>query len=257
MKSKTIEIIYLATGSYKKFIPGFFGSLEFFFPGYSKIITVISDDLSCCKDVEVDDSVIEFNIRKVIQLPYPFPSYFKYNYVREYCSRKADYVFYFDADTVFVNNEFFVCDDVLKMADENILLSFHPFYAYDEEDYYAPGLSSSNTERNPEYSTYIEYDTYDYIIGSFFAGNTENILKLCDKIINMMAEDLKKEGRRWYIPKYMDEAYLNSISLHDNELSFKRMQFVVLKTFEDYFACTICKQKDFSQVKEERIIDSL
>ena len=151
----------------------------------------------------------------------------------------------------------FICDDVLKMADENILLSFHPFYAYDEEDYYAPGLSSSNTERNPEYSTYIEYDTYDYIIGSFFAGSTENILKLCDKIINMMAEDLKKEGRRWYIPKYMDEAYLNSISLHDNELSFKRMQFVVLKTFEDYFACTICKQKDFSQVKEERIIDSL
>ena len=123
MKSKTIEIIYLATGSYKKFIPGFFGSLEFFFPGYSKIITVISDDLSCCKDVEVDDSVIEFNIRKVIQLPYPFPSYFKYNYVREYCSRKADYVFYFDADTIFVNNEFFICDDVLKMADENILLS--------------------------------------------------------------------------------------------------------------------------------------
>ena len=257
MKSKVIEIIYLATGSYKKFIPGFFGSLRFFFPGYSKIITVISDDLSCCKNVEVDDSVIEFNIRKVIQLPYPFPSYFKYNYIKEFCSRKADYIFYFDADTVFIDNEFLVYDDVLKMADENILLSFHPFYAYSEEEYYIPGLIDNNTERNPEYFTCIEDETYDYVIGSFVAGNTENILKLSEKVINMMAEDLKKEGRRWYIPKYMDESYLNSIALHDNELSFKRMQFVVLNTFEDYFSCTICRQKEFAQVKEERINDNL
>lgn len=253
MKSKTIEIIYLATGSYKQFLTNFFDSVKFFFPGCPKIITVVTDDISFYKNIELDKDVIDLRVHKIVQLPYPFPAYFKHIYVKEYCSREAEYTFYFDADTVFIPNRRVNFDEIFRLADMGVLLSLHPFYLQ-----YVNAkelLEDNNTERDPNYLTYIEAERYDYVIGSMFGGTTVNVLTLCDKIIYMMTDDLNHFGRRWYIPKYMDESYLNSISINNNDLLYIKRQFVMLSTGNKKSDFTFCKQKQFSSHKEERIND--
>lgn len=257
MNSKIIEIVYLATGSYKQFAKQFFDSIKLFFPGYKKIITIISDGLEEYKHFSniISNDIIEINVHKIVQLPYPFISYFKYNYTKEFCSNKADYIFYFDADTVFIENSLEHFGNILKLADSNILLSKHPFYVSEEFECAICTFFDYNTERDPSYCSCIEQEEYEYVIGSFFAGTTKNVMILCDKIVSLITEDLNSSNREWYIPKFMDESYLNSLSIKDLELSFAKEQFSILNGCNNILDFTICKQKKFDIVKEERIID--
>jgi len=196
---------------------------------------------------------LEINVHKILQLPYPFVSYFKYNYIKEYNSGKADYIFYFDADTKFIQNDNVDFDNILKLAESNILLSLHPFYAFHDDYEFENTLYSYNTERNSQYCSYINVYHYDYVIGSICGGSKDNILKLCDKIISMMTMDLKHPDRKWYIPKFMDETYLNSVSLNDTELTYVKEQFCIMCECYEFTNFTFCWQKGFSIEKEERI----
>lgn len=254
MNSKIIEIVYLATGSYRQFAETFFNTLYLFFPGYKKIITIVSDGLEDYEKYSSED-ILEINYHKILQLPYPFVSYFKFNYIKEYNSGKADYIFYFDADTQFIQNDNIDFDNILKLADSNVLLSMHPFYAFKDDYESVNTLYEYNTERDSRYCSYIGLNQYDYVIGSICGGSKENMLKLCDKIISMMTADLKHPDRKWYIPKFMDETYLNSISLTDTDLNYVKEQFCVMYEWYEFTNFTFCWQKGFPIEKEERIND--
>ena len=259
MKNKIIEIVYLATGSYKNFIGTFIHNIKLFFPGYKKILTIISDGLEEYNDIFICDDIIMTKVHKIMHLPYPFITYFKYNYINEFCTSNSDYLFYFDADTVFIDNPNINWENIIKTMNNSVIVSNHIFYAFDDNNKGVESLFKYNTEKNQKYSTYIDKDVYNYVIGSFFGGDRIEVKHLCDEIINNITNDLKNSNREWYIPKFIDEAYLNSVAENKN-VNIIKDQFVLIYYNDNIlmkYNNAFCLHKCFStESKKERIVDS-
>lgn len=211
-----IGIVYLATGSYIQYFEAFKETLNYFFPGYQKKVTIISDALDEYDGVIIKDTV--FQVKKIINLPYPMISYFKQIWILELLDFKSDYYFYFDADTMFREVPNYDWKELIQVMSHGPVFNLHPFY-----DLYLNGrceqcdidsFNEYNTERCEDMQCYIPYGTeYDYIIGSFFAGSGKDFKSICEKIKNDITQDLKL-SRDWKIPRFFDENYLNHYALH-------------------------------------------
>ena len=213
VKDKIIEIVYICTGDYCLYAKPFTESLKYFLPGYKKVLRIISDR---CDEYEgfVSDDVIITTITKMPNLIYPCVPIHKMKWVDEVPCCNSDYVFYFDADTIFRECPGYNWDYLLDMMDYgSVLLSKHPCYLLksdEKRDVWFYNFFVTNPTRDPQYASYIPDDRYTYVITSFFAANKRVMRKFCREIIRLQLEDMTY-SKSYYTPRFIDENYVNML----------------------------------------------
>lgn len=257
-----IEILYIATGDYSKYTEWFLSSVKYFAPGYEKHITILSNKLD-----DLDGTVrngVKINVIKIFDLMYPFINLHKSYFIKQ-LDFDADYIFYFDADTLFMNVPDYDWESMFKDLDDGkILISKHPAYALkesEEKDSWVKGFMSDYlTERVPGWAAYIEKEKYTYVISSFFAANKKTMAVLNDLIIKMCRQDLVRD-KGYHVPKFMDENYFNALTsdfeygIINNNLAFSIKQYS--QFYNRDTECEECKdiflyQKNFANFKTNR-----
>lgn len=212
-RNKIIEIVYICTGGYCNYAKPFTESLKYFFPGYKKILRIISDK---CDEYEgfITDDVIYTTVTKKPNLIFPCVPIHKMSWVNEIPKCNSDYVFYFDADTIFREMPYYNWGHLLGIMDEgNVLLSSHPCYRLKDDDirdYWLHYFYNMNPTKDEQYASFIGDDEYLYIITSFFAAKKRVMIDFCNKITSLQLEDMTRE-KSYYIPRFIDENYVNML----------------------------------------------
>lgn len=202
--NETLHIFTLVTGPYKAFFDNFIRSIKFFFPGSPKVIHIASDGLDDYRWEGISDDIKDVIVTHIIDLPFPMiplqKTYMQVNQVTD----DMKYVFYFDIDTMFK----YQTDEGWKFLEDkiecgNILLSKHPHHDSNHE-----GYVWNLIEENADSKAFIPEEYNEHIISSFWGGKSEEVLKM-DKYVNAMVKYDLRAVR--YLPKFVDENYINKI----------------------------------------------
>jgi len=269
MSSSQIQIITIVTNNYINYLESFVDSLKHFFPGYSKKLTVISDKNVVIKNGRIN----EVEVVKILDLLYPSINVNKTYFIEQCADKTCDFCFYFDIDTVFLDNPEYDWNTLIdKINDNYILLAKHPFYAMGDNDTWGGSkrndliknfFSENLTERNKWSSAYIGDESYIYVNSAFFGGKTEDVVRFCQKITEMEKMDLQRHfipdtNMTYHIPQFIDENYFNRLSYDytwgkTNEFKFIVDQFSKLYSKPTYGIKTIfMSQKDMPDFKTNR-----
>ena len=204
-----IQIMYICTAKYKFFAEAFFSSLHHFLPEEEQIVTVLTDDVKYIsdmfeniKDTFSNNKIYSLDINKITDLPYPLINLSKFYFVRDYINENADFIFYFDADTTFLqkepyfwknlfnvlnNNKILVSPSasyVLSFFSENYMESQRPYRIYDMELF---KNRCDERESSPLYDKlHIPDRSYVWVTTSFIASNKEIMKSFCD-LVNIKA----------------------------------------------------------------------
>lgn len=188
-----IAILYICTGKYNQFFKDFFNSCEkYFLVETQKIYYVWSDDYKISDGI---DNVI-FTYKKCDG--FPLDSLFRFDMFlqKEKEILNNDYVFFFNANMLFVDNIGF---EFLPKKDK-ILAVLSP-------GYYKRPACMFPYENNPISTAYIkrEKKQYHYYMGSLNGGTAEEYLKL----IKECSKNIHIDYNNNHIAKYHDESHLN------------------------------------------------
>lgn len=242
--SKTIRIVYIATHSYCYYAKAFMESLPFFAPGMKKMVTILSDHLENF-DGYWNGDIISCSVIKMFDLYYPCINLHKPYFIEQLPAMGADYVFYFDADTLFQEKPDYDWDAFFKELDEGKLaISKHPVYALKDgaslfkqekklwvDNFFTPNL----TEKDPNSSAYIGAENYTYVISSFFGGSRETMHTICEELMRLTRFDLSRQ-RGYHIPLYMDENYFNAL-VYDYEHGVNSKFSFSVKQYSEVYGC--------------------
>lgn len=263
-----IEILYIATSTYTAYCDGFLETVKYFAPGRDKHITILSDRLSELDGTKTEDGT-PITVIHMFDLLYPCINLHK-SYFLQQLDFDADYIFYFDADTKFRNVPNYDWDELFKTMDEGrVLISKHPVYAlkdgeslfgWEKKTWIANFCTENLTDRDPNSQAYIGYETYTYVISSFFAANNKTMRALNNLIVRMNRQDLTR-SKGYHIPLFMDENYFNALAsdfengvINDGILfSVKQYSQLYGKDREsDFYPESFLYQKNFKDFKTNR-----
>lgn len=252
MAMNHIDIFYIATGVYFEYFGEFLRTLPNFFPGVKKRVHIISDKM---KEYDgYNDGTIEVNVIYQLDMPYPIIPLLKTLFVKAYMPEDAEYIFYFDADTIFMEKspEYWVW-----LASEvergEILAANHP-----------GNLRPDNYLVNYESTAYVPQTALRFsLIASFWGGRKDKILKFCDQMNEKIRADLtfhKDNAPGHYIPPLFDQDYMNRVVQDSDGLSFLIRYFVLitwLANENDVFADNFVEQKyDIHRKFEKKNMDN-
>ena len=266
LSSKILRIVYIATHSYCNYADAFMKSLCFFAPGAKKIVTILSDHLENWEGY-CEGDVISTSVIKMFDLYYPCINLHKPYFLEQLPPVGADYVFYFDADTLFKDVPNYDWETFFKDMDEGkMVISRHPVYALKDgakllnepkegwiSNFFTPNL----TERDPNSSAYIGADTYTYVISSFFGASSETMHLICQELMRITRYDLSRQ-RGYHIPLYMDENYFNALAYdYENKINcnfkFSVKQYSeVYNCDNDFYDTVFMYQKNLGEHKTNR-----
>lgn len=237
-----IQIMYICTAKYKFFAEAFFSSLHHFLPEEEKIVTVLTDDVKYIsdmfeniKDTFSNNKIYSLDINKITDLPYPLINLSKFYFVKDYINENADFIFYFDADTTFLqkepyfwknlfnvlnNNKILVSPSasyVLSFFSENYMESQRPYRIYDMELF---KNRCDERESSPLYDKlHIPDRSYVWVTTSFIASNKEIMKNFCDlvnrKTQECMVGEVKDGIAAYHIPRLFDETIVNKL-IHES-----------------------------------------
>lgn len=215
-----IQIITIATGCYKNFVPSFIESVQHFMPNDEKRITIYSDGLLEYQ-YYTNKYIKLINIKPLYDLIYPCININKPLFINEAIQNNADYIYWIDIDTIFKKVPYYDWNKMKNDLDSNkVLVTKHPFYILNDNEVYwgrnkeesVNNLYTKNlTEKDPLRSSYIPAEKYTYINSAFWAANKTTIKRFNDKIIELTRQDLKRYPYGYRVPNYMDENYVNKI----------------------------------------------
>lgn len=191
-----IAILAVGTNKYRSFMYDLVESIEKkFLPQFSKDYILFSDE-----DVFSENfSNIHFN--KIQHEEWPLNSLKRYEYFinKKDLISKYDYVFYFDADLLVVEN-------VNNFEFHNLFAVSHP-----------ANLSIPNmwdVETNKDSTAYLDpTEIGHYVQGCFWGGKPLEILKMCEILYKNAKIDLDHN----FIAKWFDESHLNNYFFHNRE----------------------------------------
>lgn len=237
-----IEIIYIATNDYINYLNGFLDTIKYFYPGAKKILKILTN-----KDINIEptcEDVIKCDIIKIFDLFYPCINLHKAKFIEQIKhDESADYIFYFDADTKFIDNPKYDWESLKNSMDRGFfVMSAHPIYLVKDEELKQANLSylfsAGVTDKVETLAPYIPADTYTYVISSFFCGKKDTILHVCKGINEMIESDMV--WKKWYhIPRYSDENYFNKL-VYNRENNIDKTYCIRV----GYFNCIFDKESE-------------
>lgn len=215
---KKIDIFYIATGVYLSYFDNFIATIKYFFPESEKYVHVITDT-NLATTYDIPNVHIDINV--IINLPYPLVALLKTTYIKHFMTDDMEYVFYFDADTIFLNKDKVYWDNLKENIEQgNIIMPLHPIH--DHTPHY---IVDNNTSE-----AYLPIENFKAaIISSFYGGKASEVKKLIDMVNYMVKRDLNREENDvyyHYIPAFFDEDYINKIVNTRKDISFTLKHFV-------------------------------
>lgn len=266
MENRTIEIVYVATNGYCMYADKFFETIRYFAPGVKKVITILSNGLEKY-DGYCGGDIIRTKVIKIFDLIYPCINLNKSYLIEQLPPKNADYIFYFDADTMFKNVPNYDWEQMFSDMDKgSMLISKHPMYAakdtfslygVSKKDWIDNFYTTNMTEKDKSRASYIDADKYTYVISSFFAASTNVMHRINQEVIRLTRYDLTR-SRRYHIPQYMDENYFNSL-VYDYEKFGKQDFLFSVKQYSelnnadsDEYDTVFIYQKNFEDYKTNR-----
>lgn len=209
-----IEVIYIATDDYSKYYDGFINTIKYFFPNETKVVRVLSNVI---KDYYIpeDSNIDRVEFYRIFDLFYPCINLNKTYFISQLEPTEADYVFYFDADTMFFETDDSVWENLKTDMDEGkFCLGRHPYYSISDEysykNRYIENFFEFLTTRDKTQHSYIPQYYYTYIISSFFCARRDIMNDICQQVNELTRMDLKRSNY-YTIPLYMDENYFNKL----------------------------------------------
>ena len=187
------------------------------------------------KDTFSNNKIYSLDINKITDLPYPLINLSKFYFVKDYINENADFIFYFDADTTFLqkepyfwknlfnvlnNNKILVSPSapyVLSFFSENYMESQRPYRIYDMELF---KNRCDERESSPLYDKlHIPDRSYVWVTTSFIASNKEIMKNFCDlvniKTQEYMVGEVKDGIATYHIPHLFDETIVNKL-IHES-----------------------------------------
>lgn len=193
-----VGIYYISTGSYKVWLDGFLQSLSNFRVGKDKkLILLVDEPIDTTKyEIEIEQHIIS-------DAPWPIVTLLKMWYIYKY---RGDYdeVYYFNANAQ-VKSDLPDCGDKL-------LLTRH--YKHNPNNALDGCWFLKIEDDNPKSYSYIGLHEYTYAMASFFGGKADVVYKMCSDVSKWVESDLK----RFVIPRWHDESYLNKWQTMNKEL---------------------------------------
>lgn len=197
-----VGILYICTGKYKVLWPEFYESAEkFFLPECEKHYYVFTDAEEVAYEHDND------KIHRMYQEPmgWPFATLFRFEtfLLREEELKQMDYLFFFNADALFLKT--ITGDMFLPRADqkEDIVVVRH-------SGYHLTKPYDFTYDRNPFCKAFIPYGKGEiYVTGSVNGGTSEGYLRMCRILAARTREDLSKN----IIALWHDESHLNKYIL--------------------------------------------
>ena len=231
-----IEVIYIATDDYSKYYDGFINTIYNFFPNEKKLVRVLSNvEREYYNPYNTDEVEVEFI--KIFDLFYPCINLNKTYFISQLSKTEAEYVFYFDADTMFFETDESVWYNLKNDMDGGkFCIGKHPYYSIsDEYSYkwrYIENFFEFLTTRDKTQGSFIPDYYYTYVISSFFCARRDVMENVCEKVNSMTRADLWR-GNHYRIPLYMDENYFNKLVynwefLGDTTFDFSVKNYILL-----------------------------
>ena len=198
---KVVDIVYIATDVYASYIEDFLGTIHNFLPGYDKRIHAISDGLKEYDGYNKDG--VSIDVTYQTNLPYPLIPLSKTYFIKSLLTDDMKYVFYFDADTKFLERSpEYWADFEEMMKSDKMLLSNHP-------GNYWPTYEIAETS-----NAYLAPEDYKITIMSSLFGGTKDAMEwFCNEICPLIKNDLNyhRDHQYHYIPSLFDQDYVNKV----------------------------------------------
>ena len=257
---QTVDIFYIATGEYNTYFSNFYESVGNFLPGWHKRIHVITDWVRFYEDNFINNEAFdwekdrEIDVHYQLDLPYPIIPLLKTTFVKAYMTDDMDYVFYFDADTYFINRgEEYWREFVADIESGQIIASSHP------GDYHPKYTISDESEAKiPEGRQAFQ------LISSMWGGRADSVRKLCDQMGEKIRKDLnyhKDDYQCHYIPSLFDQDYFNKVVYESKGLSFLIKNYVYIRWFvredEDLTRCLVEQKYDIQRKFKKKNMENV
>jgi len=180
-----IGLLLISTGRYHDFVQNIITSADnFLFKEEEVIYYLFTDDIK--KEYKTDREIIRTQVNN---LPWPFPTLYRFKFFNKNKKFNVDYLFYCDVDMMFIQS-----------VDPNILSKIvgtqHPGYVGQK----------GCPDQNPESLSFIySGDNERYYCGGFWGGETDSMLKMFTQLENNIDIDLSNG----VISTWHDESHLN------------------------------------------------
>lgn len=206
-----IHVFTIATGIYSLYLPYLAKSLNNIYPTMEKTFNVISDcEFRLCLSDEIYNEYKESNYCHIANLPYPFVTYFKTQFVCDMIMEKKysldDYFIFCDADSYFIKKEGGYYEKIF--TDGKLHCAISPWIDDENRD-----IVKEETINNKNSKSYFgEVDKYsfpNYIQASLFFGKIEKLLEVNKYIMSIIASDKNGYANMGYIPTMADQTLLN------------------------------------------------
>lgn len=190
-----IAVLYICTGKYNQFFPGFYKSSErYFLPSYHKQYFVWTDD------VHLGDGLENVTIIHKKCAGFPADSLFKFEMFlqieNELC--KYDYIYFFNA-----NAEVKLCISEEVLPDESgLAMGIWPGRREKQHPMFFP------YERNKKSLAYVAPfgNNYTYFMGGLNGGTSSEYLRM----IRTLAQNIRDDYNRGIIARVHDESHINA-----------------------------------------------
>ncbi len=184
-----IGLLVIATGKYSRFLPDLFMSADRYFMIKHNVTKFVFTDNP---DVVSNTTVVIPHIHE----PWPNPTLKRYHAFNKHFSilKKMDYLFYCDADMLFVDT---IGSEILPDTKTEMVATEHPgFY----------GGRRGTYETNPDSSAYVsDNEGSIYFAGGFNGGTSQAFLQMSTVIQQQIDKDMDKG----IIAVWHDESHLN------------------------------------------------
>jgi hypothetical protein len=185
-----ILMLSIATGKYDRFIDPLYQSIQQNFLKNHDISFLLFTDKPC----EELKEKYPLKTCHIEHKPFPEPTLKRYNYFmleREYIE-SFDYVFYSDADMLFVQP---ISDEILS---DNVIVTQHIMMSNPKTEW--------TYERRSESTAYIpEGQGNVYVAGGFNGGKSEKFMSMAETI----SENVLEDERNGIMAVWHDESHLN------------------------------------------------
>ena len=201
-----ILVMSVATGKYDRFIDPLYESVRKNFLTNHDVSFLLFTDKEC------DELKRKYPLKtcSIEHKPFPEPTLKRYNYFmleREYIE-SFDYVFYSDADMLFVHP---IRDEILS---DNVIVTQHIMMTNPKSQW--------TYERRPESKAYIPEGSGDfYVAGGFNGGNAKKFMCMAETI----SENVLEDERNGVMAVWHDESHLNHYIYANKEFSVLPLHF--------------------------------
>lgn len=210
-----IHIFTVSTGVYNQYIDYQAKSLDNIYPGVEKTWNLISDKEYHLNLNEHKDYT-ESNYYHISDLPYPFITYFKTQYVRDMIKKhnfnNDDMLLFCDVDSYFIDKGADYYKNIFN--DDKLHFATSPWMDFPHSDIVV-NETKHNRFSKSYFGKYTKQSFPQYVQSSIFFGRIDKFIEMNNVIMRIIGEDAGGFSEIGIIPTLADQSLMNKY-IHDN-----------------------------------------